>query len=343
MNRKFRQGLVIGKFCPLHLGHESVIRRAQELCGETFVISYTNPEFPGCEPAQRRAWLSARFPNLNSLVLDASQGIAIPPNDADDLTHRRFVAWLCTEILRVKVNAVFTSESYGDGFAADLSSCFRKGDPGHSGVTHVLVDKAREAWPVSGTVLRSDVHTYRRFLAPEVYAGFVERIALLGGESSGKTTLAAALAARFGTGWVPEYGRELWEKCGGMLEEQDMPGIVRVQLEREQRAALSANRYLFCDSTPLTTLFYSEEMFGHADPDVVAAALRHDYIHTILCAPDFPFAQDGTRRDAAFRLRQHEWYLEQLVQRGIASFTAAGSLKERVDAVTSYLSATQQP
>jgi nicotinamide riboside kinase len=40
----------------------------------------------------------------------------------------------------------------------------------------------------------------------------VRRIALLGGESSGKTTLARALAQSLGTSWVPEYGRQRWEE-----------------------------------------------------------------------------------------------------------------------------------
>ena len=37
--------------------------------------------------------------------------------------------------------------------------------------------------------------------------GDVKRVCLLGAESTGKTTLAAALAERFDTVWNPEYGR----------------------------------------------------------------------------------------------------------------------------------------
>ncbi|MFS2019786.1 AAA family ATPase, partial [Massilia sp. CT11-108] len=39
----------------------------------------------------------------------------------------------------------------------------------------------------------------------------VARVALLGAESTGKSTLAQALAARYGTLWVPEYLREFVE------------------------------------------------------------------------------------------------------------------------------------
>ena len=44
------------------------------------------------------------------------------------------------------------------------------------------------------------------------------RLALLGGESSGKTTLAIALAERLHVAWVPEYGRQRWEQCRRTLD-----------------------------------------------------------------------------------------------------------------------------
>jgi NadR type nicotinamide-nucleotide adenylyltransferase len=334
--KQFRRGLVVGKFCPLHLGHESVIRRAMELCGRVFVISYTNPEFPGCEPERRRRWLSERFPDTHLLVLDGTEGIPIPPNDAADSVHRRFVGMLCREHLKTSVDAVFTSESYGDGFAAELTAFFRESEPSHSRVAHVSVDESRSTLPISGTLLRSEVHEHRQFLAPCVYADFVQRVALLGGESSGKTTLAAELARHFGTAWVPEFGRELWEQKCGRLDEEDMPLIAKTQIAREAAAARGANRFLFCDSTPLTTLFYTAEMFQSVPASLSDAAGRR-YDLTILCAPDFPFVQDGTRRDAAFRARQHAWYLAEFAQRGIAYLDCSGPLAARVERVARTL------
>lgn len=336
MKRQFQRGLVVGKFCPLHFGHESVINRALGLCEEVIIISYTNPEFPGCEPETRRSWLASRFPAVPALVVGAGDGIKIPPNDADERTHRRFVGGLCQELLGIRVDAVFTSETYGDGFARELTAFFRKRDPDFHPVQHVLVDLERGVWPVSGTQLRKHIHAHRQSLAPEVYASFVQRVALLGGESSGKSTLAAALAAMWNTEWVPEYGRELWEGRGGVLEPGDMPKIAQTQISREDAACLRARRFVFCDSTPMTTLFYSQAMFGVLDPRVVAAASRH-YDTTILCVPDFPFVQDGTRRDSPFRKHQHEWYRDRLATGGVDFFLAKGSVQDRVAAVSRYL------
>lgn len=331
MSKRFASGLVVGKFCPLHRGHELVIRRALADCDRVFILSYTNPEFPGCEPERRECWLAQLFPDTERLVLTderlrALGGGALPHNDAGEEIHRRLVAWICENVWHIRVDAVFTSEEYGEPYAASLARLFCKP------VAHVSVDPARDLVPVSGTQLRADIHANRATLSPEVYASFVERVCLLGGESSGKTTLAETLARDWETAWVPEFGRELWLGKAGRLESDDMLAIAREQISREDAATLRAHRFLFCDTSPLTTLFYSREMFGRSDSQLDQLAVRR-YDRTILCTPDFPFIQDGTRRPAGFREQQHAWYLDELVARRIPFLLAHGPLPDRVSAM----------
>ncbi len=342
MTRRYKRGLVVGKFCPLHRGHEFLIRRAQAACGELLVISYAEPCPPGYEAAKRERWLARRFPDLRAVVIDAARLAALcraagigstsvlPPDAAPDDEHRHFVAWICLDLLGLTVDAVFTSEDYGDGFARVLASRF-----GHA-VDHVCVDRARAAVPVSGTLLRADPHAHREFLAPDVYADFVRRVAVLGGESSGKTTLAAALAARLNTRWAPEYGRELWEAKDGRLDFDDMPHIAQIQVAREEKLAQEADRWLICDTTPLTTYFYSREMFGSAAPTLRRLSER-PYDLTLLCAPDFGFVQDGTRRGADFRAVQDAWYRAELGKRKIPFHPLEGPPERRLAVAESLL------
>nr|WP_218280832.1 adenylyltransferase/cytidyltransferase family protein [Verrucomicrobium spinosum] len=86
ITHRFQHGLVVGKFCPLHKGHEAVIRRALEECENVVVLSYTVPEFPGCEPEKRAAWLGSLFPETTRIVLGADHpwGLVPPPNDDPD-------------------------------------------------------------------------------------------------------------------------------------------------------------------------------------------------------------------------------------------------------------------
>ncbi|WP_442782336.1 AAA family ATPase [Collimonas fungivorans] len=326
-----------------------VIRRALAACDKTIILSYTKPEFDGCDRATRETWIRSLFPSATVLVLDdeslrslcAKQRLpfrVIPPNDAADEIQREFVGWLCWDLLHLTVDAVFTSEDYGDGFAVALSAYFSTRRKTAASVQHVCVDQARHAIPISGTVIRTDPHRHREFLSPAVYASFVKRICFLGGESSGKTTLAEALARQLSTSWVAEYGRELWEQKDGKLEFDDMLEIGRMQLSRENAQSQQAHRLLVCDTSPLTTLFYSIAMFGRACSELQELASRH-YHFVFLCAPDFPFVQDGTRQDDSFRLQQHAWYLEQLQQRSIPFTVLSGLPRTRLDAALAVLTA----
>jgi len=349
--RRYARGLIVGKFCPLHYGHERVIDAALEACDEVFVLGYTRPEFEHCETAERRRWFDLRYPasraaRLRVLVLGADEiqtectrrGVAVPApvmphnDDSEDL-HREFCGWICRELFGGSVDAVFTSEAYGDGFAASLTRQF-----GHP-VVHVAVDPARGQVPASGTALRRDPLAGRSLMAPEVYASFVPRIALLGGESSGKTCLAHAVAQALGTITVEEYGRELWvERGGAVLSYEDLQRVAEVQIEREYHAAARApaGTAIVCDTTPLTTLFYSLKDHGAASSSLLERSRRR-YALNVLCEPDFPFVQDGTRRDAAFRAEQHAWYLEQLSECSAKVLRVGGSLASRVEQVLGAL------
>lgn len=333
--RRFERGLVIGKFCPLHLGHELLIRTALDRCVEVLLLSYTRPEFAHCEPFERRRWFATRFsaeqfPGLRWQVLESTDGV--PHNDESETVHRRFCGEQCVAHFGSVPDAVFTSEAYGPGFAAALSAQFG------TTVTHVPVDPGRVQVPVSATQLRADPFAHRDTIAPEVFAGLVPRIGVIGGESSGKSTLAQALAARLPqTLCADEYGRERWVERGGTLNEADLLRVAETQVAREEALALRDGcRRVIGDTTPLTTLFYCLEDWGRAPPRLHEWARRY-YDLLVLCEPDFAFVQDGTRRDDVFRRRQHDWYLERLASERERVLRVEGSLEQRLQAVAGRL------
>ena len=338
---RFALGLVVGKFAPLHRGHERLVAQAAAACERLLVISYTAPEFERCGVESRRAWMSARWPAHDCLAIDdawlqaacAERGIPcrpIPDNAKDDLTQQRFLAWLLRDVLQRRPDAMFSSEAYGPPCAALLSH-----ELGHP-VAAVVVDLARAAVPISATRLRGGGESLSQWLAPEVLASFVPRIVLLGGESSGKTTLAAALAERLRTTWVPEYGRELWERRGGVLAPADLRAIGHEQVRREDAAAPLARGVLLCDTSPLTTWGYSDWMFSAPDPALEPLARRR-YEGVALCAPDIPFVQDGTRQPSNFRLRQHDWYVARVAELGVPVVHATGAHEQRIAHVMAWI------
>lgn len=331
---RHRLGLVVGKFSPLHRGHEHLIAQALAACEQVAVVGYSQPEFPGCGRLQREAWVARRFPQVLNLQVDdatvrarcADRAIAwrpMPPNTAPDAEQQDWFAWLLDGPLALRPDAMFASEAYVFPTCERLSRLW-----GHA-VTPVCVDPQRRTHPVSATQIRRDPHAHREHLHPEVYRSFVRRVVLLGGESSGKTTLAQALAEAFQTAWVPEYGRERWVERDGQLTLQDLLDIGRIQVEREEAALAHANGLLFCDTSPLTTLGYAGWMFG-AQPEALQALAQRPYDLVVLCDADIDFVQDGTRQPADFRARQQAWYRQQLSRPGMPLVEARGSVAQRV-------------
>ena len=159
---------------------------------------------------------------------------------------------------------------------------------------------------------------------------------MLGGESSGKTTLARALAGHLRTDWVPEYGRELWERLRHTLSVEELVHVARHQVALEDAAAAQRSGWIVCDTTPLTTLQYCLHDHGEAPPELHALA-RRPYDLTVVCEPDFAFVQDGCRRDGSFRQAQHAWALAQLEAHDVPCLVARGPVAERVAQVLARL------
>jgi len=168
----------------------------------------------------------------------------------------------------------------------------------------------------------------------------VERIAILGAESSGKSTLAEALAARYNTVWVPEYLREFVETRGRVPFETDQYPIARTQVERENALAAQANRFLFCDTTPLMTGLYSRVYWGRVDAQLARLERVHDYAHTLVAAPDAPWEPDGLMRESEeVRQMVHRMVIARLDELRIPFVLVTGDLPQRLRQVEELLGA----
>jgi NadR type nicotinamide-nucleotide adenylyltransferase len=164
------------------------------------------------------------------------------------------------------------------------------------------------------------------------------RIAILGAESSGKSTLAAALAEHYRTVWVPEYLREFVDTHQRVPREEDQYAIALTQLTRENDAAMRAGRFLFCDTTPLMTALYSRVYWGRVDAQLTELDSVHEYALTLVTAPDGPWMPDGLQRESeAVRQSVHALVLANLHARGIAHTVVAGDPDQRMAQVRALL------
>lgn len=129
-------------------------------------------------------------------------------------------------------------------------------------------------------------------------------VALVGAESTGKTALAQALAARLAqdTGlpvaWVPEVLREWCEAQGRTPRPEEQAGIAQAQAARIEAAA-AVHDLVVADTTPLMTAVYSELLFGDRSLHGFAAEFQRRCDATLLTALDLPWVADGHQRDGA--------------------------------------------
>ena len=332
-NSTFKHALIIGKFAPFHKGHQLLIDRALERCERVSVWVYSRPDFPFMPSPLRRNWVREVYPARLFPQLDLLPDAPNPPlNDEPDGVHRAYVRSVL-DGWGVRPDVVFTSEGYGEALAAEL------------GAAHVLVDAGREAVPISGRQLRADVHADREFLDPLVYAHFVQRVVVLGAESTGKSTLTRALGEAFGTTWVREYGRDVYERENGALTPEHFLEIALGHRALEDEAARmpGVNQFVFSDTNAVTTLMWSYLLTGTALPELhaLADACQTRYAHAFLCDTDLPHEQDGWRSNTEVRAVQQGFILQDLGTRGVPFTWVRGRVPERVqqvqDALTSAM------
>ena len=309
-------GLVLGKFYPPHAGHRYLIETALASCDEVFValLGHSAETIP---LAVRAAALAEMCPR--ALV---RSGIADHRVDYHDPA---VYAWwdraIKNLIGRERVDVLFTSEpEYGDEVARRL------------GARHVLVDADRRVVPISGTAVRANPQAYWDQLGPTMRAWYVPRVCLTGAESTGTTTMAARLAARYQTVWVPEYGREYSlpkDQAGETWDHADFVHIARTQGEQEDAAARVANRILFADTDPAATALWHERYLGSPAPDIAALGAARRYALTFLTADDFPWVDDGARFSPQTRAHMQAQFRALLATRPEPVIELTGSIAGR--------------
>jgi NadR type nicotinamide-nucleotide adenylyltransferase len=102
------------------------------------------------------------------------------------------------------------------------------------------------------------------------------KVAILGAESTGKTTLCRDLALHYRTVWVPEYAREYVEKLDRPYLLNDLLLIAKQHSINEENAIRQANKILFTDTEFIILKVWSEEAF-HSIPDFIASHLQHQH------------------------------------------------------------------
>jgi len=155
------------------------------------------------------------------------------------------------------------------------------------------------------------------------------RVVVTGSESTGKTTLAARLAAHYGTAWTPEFARAYVDALARPLARDDVEPIARGQLASERHAETRADRLLVLDTDVLSTLVYGEHYYGHAPEWIEAALRRHPASLYLLCDVDVPWVPDPQRDRGDAREEMHALFAAAVRRTGVPSVLIRGDWDQR--------------
>ena len=307
------RGLVLGKFLPYHAGHAHLIGAARSQVDEWVVLvcSIDREPIPG---ALRFRWV--RDCHLDCRVVHVAEEVPQAPEESDEF----WPIWVDLIARHAgPIDMVFTSEEYGDELGRRI------------GASHVCVDRERKTAPISGTKVRLDPMRHWEMIPPVVRPYFVKRVALLGTESTGKTTLSDHLAKVFDTVMVEEYGRPYCEVRPALtLELGDYEAIAWGQATWEEEAAERANRVLICDTELHTTATWSDLLLETRPAWLTnAARARHYDLVLLLDQIGTHWVDDGTRVLSGLRDKHMRVLRAELDAAGRTYRVLSGTFDER--------------
>lgn len=317
MKKKFKRGLIIGKFYPFHNGHKYLIETGLKNSESLTVILCQTNRYK--IPAKIRVgWLRKTFPGLDVRILDHSASL-----DSGTTALSKVWAELTVKFLGFVPDVVFSSENYGERYSSFMGS------------THFLVDLERKNIPISATKIRSNINKYWEYLPLATKEYFIQKIVILGAESTGTTTLAKDLATHYQTVWVPEYGRLYYEgkmftKNASQWQTSEFIHIATLQNQMEDSLLKKANRLLICDTDAFATTLWHERYVGHLSPELEKIVKKEKPLLYIVTDIDIPFVQDGTRDGEHIRSWMHQRFIDRLKEKNLPYFLVSGSKKQRL-------------
>ena len=313
-----RRGLTLGKFAPLHKGHQLLIETALREMDELLVIVYDCPETSLVPLTIRANWIRRLYPTVQ--VIEAWDG-PVEVGDTQEIKTRH-EDYVLHHLQLGEITHFYSSEFYGEHMSRSL------------GAVNRIVDHDRKVIPVSATKIRKDPFSFREYVHPIVYRDLVSNVLLLGAPSTGKTTTAARLAQEYDTIWMPEYGREYWEQhqLNRRLSLVQLEEIAEKHLEGEEELLARANRFLFSDTSALTTFMFSLHYHGVASPRLKEladqSAWRYDLV--FVCDADIAYDDTWDRSGETNRLTFQKQIIADLIIRKVPFFVLRGSLEARI-------------
>lgn len=309
------KGLVLGSFCPLHIGHCSLIDFASKRCDKLYVLLCDSCK--SCDKkchnkisgSTRLWWLSRLAQKYDNIELKYTD-VDLPSSSVSDWNISKVWADYLKTIIDFDI--IFTSEKYGDYVAEILN------------IQHISYNIDRNIDPISGTLIRNEPFKYWDYLPEFVKPHFVKKVAIVGTESTGKTTLTENLGKHFKTNFVFEWGRIVVNKTMDCKYENLLDiGYLHAKDIADKKQ--TANKLLFVDTDLNTTKIYSNFLFNDDIRFDKWIEDTNNFDLYLFLDNDAPYVQDGTRLPKEERDKLQDYYLDFFKKNNIILNRISGS------------------
>ena len=156
------------------------------------------------------------------------------------------------------------------------------------------------------------------------------KVAVIGPESTGKTTLTKALAEHYNTQWVPEYAREYLNKIDRPYVQSDLLEIAKGQMQLQRNACKGPATLVFCDTDLHVIKVWSEHKYGNCDPWILNQLQIQYFDLYILTDFDIPYEDDPLREHPEKRDYFFDIYKQLLQDQDRAFIIVKGDLESRI-------------
>jgi nicotinamide riboside kinase len=157
------------------------------------------------------------------------------------------------------------------------------------------------------------------------------KIAIVGPESTGKSSLALDLSRHFNSPFVPEVARAYLKKHGPDYGYNDLKKIATLQCEAEDLFLTSDPPLLFCDTTLMVIKIWSEFKYQRCDDWIIAEEKSRPYDLFLLTDIDLPWEQDPLREHPDKRKELFTEYYRYLIRLNRPFHIVFGSDQERTN------------
>jgi NadR type nicotinamide-nucleotide adenylyltransferase len=173
----------------------------------------------------------------------------------------------------------------------------------------------------------------------------IQKIVVLGPESTGKSSLCAALAAHYQTIWTPEYARQFLAEQGTKYTYADLLTIAKGQIKNEDRSielldhknednqgGATTNK-LILDTDMYVMKVWCEYVFNNCHHYILEQINHRSYDLYLLCDIDLPWTADEMREypDAGPRLELFTLYKELLINQKTPWGIVSGTGNQRTE------------